>query len=195
MTEVPDAVAFQAQNPSAVGPAPHPDTKAERVMTEEYCLLITSMPTVSFVERLHLNADQVADTVREVRDLLRARGRTQAAWCVDREGDAAVEAELRALGLTDYDDPPLEPSFASMALTRPPDGTVTADVEVRRCMELDDYRAAGRLMVEVTGITGEDRDAMLASMERRQAMEADGRVPMGTYLALLDGQVVGEAQA
>ena len=41
--ELPAGVVFQAKNPSAAGPEPHPDSKAIRVLTDDYCILVTSM--------------------------------------------------------------------------------------------------------------------------------------------------------
>jgi GNAT superfamily N-acetyltransferase len=193
--EIPADVAFQAMNPSAAGPAPHPDSQAVRIMTEAWCVLVTSMPGLTFVERVRTTPEGAAAAVEEVRDVLRAHSRTNAAWCLDTDRQAEVLTELRRLGLTDYEQPPMEPTFAALALATAPAGNGGAEVEVRRAETLEEYLAVGRMASDVFGLTGADRDGMIESMGRRHAMERDGRSHMRQYVAFIDGEMVGEAQS
>jgi GNAT superfamily N-acetyltransferase len=194
LADLPPEVAFQAVNPAAVGPAPFPETGAFRVLTGGYCLLATPMPTVNFVEVLELAADQVAGAVEEVRTLLAERGRHQVAWSVAETDDARLAA-LRAFGMTPYEDAPLEPQFTAMASVWAPPGPQSPDVSVRRVSELEDFLAIAELATSVFGTGPEDSAAFVDSMRRRYRLQQEGRTHMTTYLALIDGQPVGEAQA
>jgi GNAT superfamily N-acetyltransferase len=194
LDEIPPAVAFQAVNPSATGPAPPVETGAVRVLTARYCLFVTPMPTVNFVELLDVAPTAVAETVREVRDLLRTHGRRQAAWSF-ASTDHQLHAALAEHGMTPYLDPPLEPEFAAMAIVRAPLGAPSRDVEVRRAVELADFLVIGELANSVFGMVGEDAAALVEGMRRRHQLQIEGRTQMSTYFALIDGQVVGEAQA
>lgn len=66
-------VAFQALKPAAAGPEPPASSGAERVTSARYCLIVTPMPTLNFVEPLDLPPREATDAVAEVRALLRAR--------------------------------------------------------------------------------------------------------------------------
>ena len=76
-------VVFQALKPSAAGPEPPAGSGAVRLMSPRYCLIVTPMPTLNFVEPLDLPPSEATDAVAEVRALLRARDRHQGAWFVD----------------------------------------------------------------------------------------------------------------
>ena len=193
--EIPAEVAFQAISPSAVGPPPHPDSRAVRTMTEAWCVLVTAMPALTFVERVRTTPEEAATVVEDVRDVLRAHGRTSAAWSLDTVGQADVLTALRAQGLVDYDLPLLEPTFAAMALTTAPSGTGGAHVDVRRAETLEEYLAVGRMASDVFGLTGADREGMIESMGRRHPMERDGRSHMRQYVAFVGSELVGEAQS
>ncbi|MFI5100548.1 MAG: GNAT family N-acetyltransferase [Actinomycetes bacterium] len=187
-------VLFQALHPDAAGPEPPVESGAERVITPRYCLLMTSMPTVSLVEMLELSPAEVPDAVDEVRDLLRARGRAQAAWSVV-SSEAEKYEQLTSMGMTPYTDPPLEPRCACMVLVQAPPGAPSPGVMVREATELADFLAVGELAAAVFGFSGEDRDGFMKAMRVRYELHRKGQTPMSTYVALVDGQVVGEAQA
>lgn len=191
---VPADVALLATHPGAAGPQPRAETGAERLLDGRYCLLVTPMPTVNFVELLDLPANALPEVVAEVRELLRARGRHQAAWSVAASATGLL-AELTAVGMTPYTDPPLEPEFAAMALVRAPAGTAGPGVEVRVASELADFLAVGELGAAVAGLGQDDRAGFLDALRRRYELQRQGRSHMTTYLAFVDGQLVGEAQA
>lgn len=193
--EISSEVAFQAISPSAVGPPPHPDSRAVRTMTEAWCVLVTSVPALTFVERVRTTPEGAAAAIQDVRDVLRAHGRTSAAWCLDTVGQADVLTALRAQGLVDYDLPLLEPTFAAMALVTAPSGTGGAEVDVRRAETLEEYLEVGRMASDIFGLTGSDRDGMIESMGRRHPMERDGRSHMRQYVAFVGGEMVGEGQS
>jgi len=191
---VPADVAFQAINPSAAGPEPPVESGVVRVLTPRFCLLMTPMPTVSFVEAVTVPASEVAPVVAEVRDLLRARQRHQAAWEL-ASSDAEMLAALRGQGMTAYVEPPLEPEYTSMALLQEPLGRPSPEIVVRQAVELEDFLAIGALAEAMLGLSAEDQAGFVESLERRYRLQQEGRATMTGYLALLDGRVVGEAQA
>jgi GNAT superfamily N-acetyltransferase len=191
---IPADVVFLALNPIAAGPEPAPETGAVRVINARYCLFMTPMPTVNFVERVRLAPGQVAAAVSEVRDLLRARGRTQAAWSVD-SASAELYDELAGLAMTPYTDPPLEPRCTCMALVQPPDWSANPRVVVREATELHEFLAVAELSASVFGISEADRDGFMNGLRVRYELHRQGRSHMSTYLAFIDGELVGEAQA
>jgi GNAT superfamily N-acetyltransferase len=191
---VPADVAFQAINPAAAGPEPPVESGVVRVLTPRFCLLMTPMPTVSFVEAVTVPASEVAPVVAEVRDLLRARQRHQAAWEL-ASSDAEMLAALRGQGMTAYVEPPLEPEYTSMALLQEPLGRPSPEIVVRQAVELEDFLAIGVLAEAMLGLSAEDQAGFVESLKRRYRLQQEGRATMTGYLALLDGRVVGEAQA
>jgi predicted GNAT family acetyltransferase len=191
---IPPEVARQAMNPSACGPEPEPDSGARRIVTPSYCLLLTSMPSLTFVEDLAVEAVDAPAVVAEVRGHLRAAGRTQAAWCVPLDR-ADLLAALEAEGMTPYVDPPLGEQFASMALVKPPAGSAGPGVEVREVVALEDFMAFADLAGRSFEMREEDREGYRAALRFRYEQEQRSRSPMRTYLAYVDGEVAGEAQA
>lgn len=192
--DIPPAVAFQATHPGTTGPEPLPETGATRVVDSRYCVLMTPMPMTNFVEILDLATENVADAVSDVRDLLRTHGRRQAAWTVASTW-IEMQDQLTSLGMTPYEDPPLEPSYAAMALVTPPQGPVSEGVLVREAEELADFVAIGELAATLFNIEGEDRTGLIETMKGRYALRAEGRSQINTYLALIDDELVGEAQS
>ncbi len=191
---IPADVVFLALNPVAAGPEPPPETGAVRVIDSRYCLFMTSMPTVNIVERVRLAPGQVGAAVEEVRDLLRVRRRTQAAWAVDA-GSTELYDELAGLAMTPYSDPPLEPRCTCMALVEPPDWSANPRVVVREATDLQDFLAVAELSASVFGISEADRDGFVEGLRVRYELHRQGRSHMSTYLAFIDGELVGEAQA
>jgi GNAT superfamily N-acetyltransferase len=187
-------VVFLALNPVLAGPEPPPETGAVRVINSRYCLFMTPMPTVNFVEQLRLASGQVAVAVGEVRDLLRARGRTQAAWSVDAASPELYD-ELAGLAMTPYTDPPLEPRYTCMALVQPPDWSANPRVVVREATDLDDFLAVAELSASVFGLSEADRDGFVKGFRVRYELHRQGRWHLSTYLAFINGELVGVAQA
>lgn len=187
-------VVFQAMRPAAAGPEPPAGSGAERVMSPRYCLIVTPMPTLNFIEPLDLPPSEASDVVTEARALLRTRGRHQAAWFVDTSPPELHE-RLTLLGMTPYTDPPLEPQSTCMALTRRPTGAPSPDVVVRQAVDRDDFLAVGEMSATIFGVSDADRAGHIESMLARFELQEQGRTMMSTFLALIDGELVGEAQA
>ena len=152
------------------------------------------MPTLNFVEPLDLPPSEATDAVAEVRALLRARDRHQGAWFVDTSAPDLHE-QLTALGMTPYTDAPLEPQSTCMALTRPPNGSPSPEIVVRQAVDEADFLAVGEMSATIFGVTGADRAGLIEGMLARFELQKQGLSKMSTYLALIDGELVGEAQA
>jgi GNAT superfamily N-acetyltransferase len=191
--EISDDVAALARSPFSFSPEPPPEIGARRVLTDRYCAFLTPMPTVSFVEDLRVGPTELADVQAEVRVLLRAAGRAQAAWVVSST-EPEVHDALVGLGMTPYTDPPLEPVSTAMALTERPDWPATPGVEVREAVELEDFLAMGVMAAEHFGMSPADAEAGLQVQRTRYQLVRDGRATMRTFLATLDGELVGAGQ-
>src|SRR4029078_4846560 len=105
---IPELVRRQAEDVSSAMPDPLPELGMRRIMTPRYCLLATPMPSLTFVEALRLNEDELDDTIEAVRATLREMRRSQALWSVGTSARSdGLAGLLAARGMTPYDDPPL----------------------------------------------------------------------------------------
>ncbi len=192
-TAIPPEIAFQARYPGAAGQEPPPESGYLRTVRPGFCLLMTPMPTVNLVEDVSVAPAQVGDAVEEVRGLLRARGRGQAAWVVPASAGALLES-LSAAGMTPYDDPPLGRLSTAMALLHSPAGSASPDVVVREAVDLQDYLDVAALAAVLFEMGHDDSRALAGSLRARHALRQQGRTPMRTYLAFVDGRLVGQGQ-
>jgi len=94
-----------------------------------------------------------------------------------------------------YTDPPMEPECACMGLVRPPLGLAAEGVVVREARELAEFLQVADLAAEVFGMSDEDRAGFVEALRKRYYLCQQGRSNTSTYLAYIDGQLVGEAQA
>jgi GNAT superfamily N-acetyltransferase len=188
LASIPEAVRVLAVEPLASARERPAGTSHERILNDRFCLVLT--PVRSLVERVRVAEADVAATVDEVRQLLRQRERTQAAWFIaptSRPTD--LPAILAGLGFQPYDEPPLEPQYAAMALVQPPLGTPAPGVSVRAVESLEELATATEIAGEAAGMSAQDRMTMRGDTAGRFEMHkrGDGR----TYLAFVDGEPVG----
>jgi GNAT superfamily N-acetyltransferase len=153
----------------------------ERLERDGYTLWLGREPGWNCVQRIRLG--DVAAAVAEVRALLRERGRGPSQW---EFGPSAtppdLEAQLRELGFV----PDVEPRQWMMLLTREPppvDG-----VEARPAQSADELARAFDVMQRAFGHGGSTTDANDAWARRDTARRE-------TFVALLDGEIVGAATA
>ena len=136
--------------------------------------------------RLHVKADEVPSLVREVHALEPGAG---FAWVL-AEPPADVVAALREAGCRDP-DPPLEPTFTSLASEREP--PAIDGVEVRRIATFEEHLTGLEIMLASDTWTEEgaarQRAEAPATYERRRTR------PGGEWLAFLDGRAVAWAGA
>ena len=66
---------------------------------------------------------------------------------------------------------------------------------VREATELAEFLQVAELAADVFGMSDEDRAGFVEAMRKRYYLRQQGRSNTSTYLAYIDGQLVGEAQA
>jgi GNAT superfamily N-acetyltransferase len=170
----------------------------ELIRNERYCLFLTPMPSTNFVQRIRVEAEALQSTVEEVCELLRSRGRNQAAWTIDSGATpAGLEERLLALEMVPYDEPPLEYTAAAMAIVTRPSGSAPAGIEAR---EVRDHEEIDQLVdveqATIDGLTRSDLDGMRASAHAMLDLRLTGNTNVVRfYLARRDGEPVGAARA
>jgi GNAT superfamily N-acetyltransferase len=194
MHRIPDRIAFQAMWPSTSGPEPPPSSGARRERRSDWTLAMMPMPTVNFVEAHGVTPDNVDQARAEIWELLRDRGRRQAAWAVSN--GSLLHAALQERGLEPYTDAPLEHVQSALALVQPPRGRTNPDVEVREVRSSAEHEAFADLAVRIFHMSDEDGSAFRAAVLGRYDATQEGRPsPSRMYLAWLDGSPVGQGQA
>ena len=194
---IPRDVRFQAENMFAVMPEPPQELPAELIRNDRYCLFVSQMPSMNVVERIRVDAGALQSTVEEVCELLRARGRTQAAWTID-SGAApdGLEARLMALGMVPYDEPPLEYTASAMAIVTRPSGSAPDGIVAREVRDHDEVDQLIDVEQAAVGLTPSDLDGLRASAHVMFDLRLAGHASaMRFYLARRDGEPVGAARA
>jgi hypothetical protein len=190
---IPEHIRFAACHPNAVLPEPAPETGGVMVRQPSWVLLMTPMPTVSFVDPFGIDADDVPAVVREVRALLATHDRHQSAWTADA-GSPLHEA-LVGEGMTPYTDPPLGPAESCMATVQPPSVAPADGVVVTVASTSDEHRRGADLVADIFDMGPQDRAGLQESWQVRHRLDEEG-VPTGySYLAFLDGELVGVSNA
>jgi GNAT superfamily N-acetyltransferase len=194
---VPAAVRNLAECPLAYGPGPPPGSGRERILDVRYCAYFVPAPPLSAVERVRVAADEVERTVEEVRGLLRERGHDRAAWFVGPSSEPANLAEqLAALGMTPCDEPPLEPRYRAMVLMWPPSGGDVSGIDAHPVASESELVAATRVVIDSFGLDPAHQESRIRTARAawRQSQELPD-YPYRTYVAVVDGEVVGSAIA
>jgi len=138
--------------------------------------------------------DAIEHTIAEARSLLADYGKTQAAWMVPEAASPAGLADrLRGLGMVPYDEPPLEPRFAAMAVVTPTEPGPPG-VEARLARTFEEFQAGNRLAVDAFEVSADDRRAFEAQEQLMWDLESDGG-DFRTFVALSCGSVVGCSSA
>jgi GNAT superfamily N-acetyltransferase len=157
------------------------------VRGEHAVVALGPSPALTIVDGVRADGD-VAAALEEVREVVRADGRTAAVWAVgplSEPGD--VGEQLIALGLVPNEVPPFAPEGTALALTRPPDLERPADVVARPA---DDVTEAFRLLARTNGlpepVIDEWAAAFTAGFEPERA---------SVYVAELGGEPVAAATA
>jgi GNAT superfamily N-acetyltransferase len=131
----------------------------------------------------------VADVLAEVREAVRGRGVSRVEWWVGPDVDPPdLAASLRALGLSDHEDPRVK----AMALLEEPPAAEEA-VTARPVRSLEELRLASEIGADVFGLEGPRREALLGGAREEWEMRE------GTYsrvfLAFHGEQAVGAARS
>jgi hypothetical protein len=194
---IPADVRFQAENMFALMPEPPRELlPVELICNERYYLFLSPMPSANMVGRIRVEEDALRSTVDEVCELLRLRSRTQAAWNIDSGATpAALEESLLAFGMVPYDEPPLEPTSAAMALVTPPSGSTSEGIEAREVRDHEEVDQFIDVEQSAVGLTRADSDGMRTAAHVLFDLRLGGAEVMRLYLARRDGEPVGAARA
>jgi hypothetical protein len=163
----------------------------ERVVDERYVVWFGpwDTPWATVVQRLRLPEDGLDEAVAEIRDVVRARGRTACTWEVAGSATPSdVRERLLALGCV----PDREPYAVGMALHAPPDWPPSPGVTARRVESLEELRTATRIAAAGFGTPPDELEEMLADAPQRWSSQGERGA---TYLAWVDGEPAAQAYA
>jgi GNAT superfamily N-acetyltransferase len=150
------------------------------------------MPQV--VEPRSIGPDDVEVAVIDSRALVRKHGATVLAWWTGVD-HPWLAPQLEALGLRNEDASGFEAVENAMALVEPPvaTGLPATDVQITQVTTIEDYAAATRVRFDAFGVIEQLRAEAEAGMADRFAEHNDPRNPVRSFIASIDGQVVGAA--
>jgi GNAT superfamily N-acetyltransferase len=193
--ELPGPVRDLAERPIAMGPPAPPESPFERLLLPTHAVLVLPGPGGLHVEPGDLGTYAVERLVDDVRTLARERGKSRVAWTVAPSArPPELAAQLLRCGLRPYAEPPFEPAFAAMVLLEAPE-PAPQDVVARAVETFEEFHLANHLAEDVFEVPEEDRKAFEAHDRLLFDLEASGRLPVRTYAAFLDGEIVGSAGA
>ena len=182
-----------AESPAAWGEV-GPETGMTRILTDRYCLLLGPVPSFTSVSQLRLDPDTVSETLAEVRAHVAAHEHREAMWWV---GPSATPGDLtdrlQAHGLVPDDRPGSGSHATAMVLVAEPPAPPD-DIVARRVESFDEFLAARRVVDAAFQVPeGEVKEHEAVAAES-YARELAGSAPR-TYVALLDGEIVGDGRA
>ena len=187
---IPDAVVRAAIFPDLDLPVPPPEHPFERIDREGYSLGFLRGATFGFVSVRALAPDDVERTLADTRAFFVERGIGRGAWMIPESAFPGGLAEtLRARGLVPYEEPPLEPRFAAMAMVEPPPAGPD-DVEARPVRTFEEFQAGARVQDDAFDMSEEDRAAFEAQEQVMWRIESEGS-PFRSFIAVIDDEVVG----
>jgi hypothetical protein len=167
-----------AEYPNSFGPL---GPKDERIETDRYTLCMGSGRSWNTVQRQRLRADQVDDTLSEVRSLLRERGRESTQWEV---GSSATPPDLveRLLerGLVRDKEPY---AVALVLTTEPPPGP--PELRARRVETFEEYAAANMVQWEAFEMSEAEIEENRPLLEERWSETVNVM-----HAVWLDGEIV-----
>ena len=172
-------------------PEPPPEHPYRQVRRDGYMVGLFPGQTFGTVSVRSIGAAAVRETVQEVRRLLAEDGKSRGAWMVaDAASPAGLAERLKECGMVPFEEPPLEPRFAAMALVAPPEGD--SAIEARPPQTFEEFQASARVGFDVFGIGDEDRAAVEAQGRRLWELQQQG-IALRSFVALVDGEVIGGA--
>jgi GNAT superfamily N-acetyltransferase len=182
-----------AEDPGAWGNI-EPSSGLTRILTDRYCILLGPVPSFTSVSRLRLDAENLSETLAEVRAHVADHEHREAMWWI---GSSATPSDLgdrlQAHGLVPDNRPGSEPHATVMVLsTEPPDPP--AGVVARRVADFEEFLLAGRIADAAFEAPEEDAKAYEAIAAESFARERAGHTPR-TYLAFLEGEAAGVGRA
>jgi GNAT superfamily N-acetyltransferase len=164
---------------------------SRRHFAPRFTILFSPSPSQSSTSRIRATADDLDDTIAEVRRVVRGAGFTRNVWHVGPScRPEGLAARLVERGFVPATRPPYEPTATAMVLAKAPaHAAANAGIEVRPCRNVDEYREAIRIAMEAFNETPEDAAGWYEAVPALWAAH-DG-VSRYTHLAFLDGRAVG----
>jgi GNAT superfamily N-acetyltransferase len=191
---LPDPIRQAALFPDNDLPDPPPGHPFQLLRHDGYTIGVFAGMTHGSVVVEAVAPEKIEHVVEEARALLAEHGKTRGAWMVSEAASPADLGErLRSLGMVPFDEPPLEPRFASMALVSPPDPG-PPEIEARLAHTFEDFKAGRAVANDAFELSENDRaahethDRLLWDLEQSSG---DFR----TFVAAIDGEIVGNAAA
>ena len=184
-----EAILRFAEEPDYEGPEPSPPGR--RFIRPNFTLVLSPAPTQSTLSRVRTTAAELDATIAEVRAILREYGYVACGWHL---GPSCQPLDLAKLlgerGFVPASEPPFEPHFTAMALTRPPpEGASGPGVEARLVQSLDEYVRALRAGLESIG---ESADAIAKWVDAAPGMwEGEMGIAKMAHVAFADGHIAG----
>jgi hypothetical protein len=167
---------------------------SEWIEGDGYTLVCGATPTMNLVEQIRCTGESLDRAIVEVRIALAERERTWVQWLL-APSSTPVDAEdrLRAAGLVPGTGVPYEYRSAALALVTEPPGA-PAGVAVRELVTADEMTAGVDVQFRAFGIDG-TRRAAEAPAHPASWLEASARGAVGTFGAMIDGELAGVARA
>jgi len=164
---------------------------ARRHIAPRFTVLFSPSPSQSTTSRLRATADDLDDTIAEVRRVVRGAGYTRNVWLVGPScRPEGIGESLLERGFVPATRPPFEPASTAMALSKPPViAAASAGIEVRLARDVDEYRRAIQIAMEAFNESPEDAAGWLEAVP--SLWEAHDGVNTFTHVAFLDGRPVG----
>jgi GNAT superfamily N-acetyltransferase len=163
---------------------------ARRHIASRFTVVFSPSNAQSATSRVRVGAEDLDDTIAEVRRVVRETGYVRNVWTVGPScRPEGLAGRLRERGFAPATRPPYEPTVTAMALSRPPAFGASTAVEVRLARDVDEYRHAIRIAMEVFNETPEGAAGWLEAVPSLWAAH-DG-VHLFTVLAFMDGRPVG----
>ena len=166
-----------AEYPNSFGPLAQGD---ERIETDRYTLCVGAGSTWNTVQRQRFSLEQVDEVLAEVREALRARGRTQTQWEVGSSAPPGLVDALLGRGLV----PDKDPYAVALVLTRAP-RAVRPIFTARRIETLAELEASARVQWEAFGATPQEIEEA-----RRLLPERFRESPHLRHSVWLEGEIV-----
>ncbi len=181
-----------AEDPAAYGEI-RPESGLTRVLTDSYCVLLGPVTSFTLVMRLRLEAEHVAETISEIRQVISEHGHRGANWWVGSSSTPSDLADrLQAHGFVPDERPGWEPHATALVLANEP--PTVAGVEARRVESYEEYRLGAEISHTAFGSSDEQRTEWETIAEARFEAERAGYAPR-SYIAYVDGRAVGSAAA
>jgi hypothetical protein len=166
-----------AEYPNSFGPLAPGD---ERIETDRYTLCAGAGSTWNTVQRQRFPLEEVDEVLAEVREALRARGRTQTQWEVGSSAPAGLVDALLERGLV----PDKDPYAVALVLTHEPPA-IGPGFTARRIETLEELAASARIQWEAFGATPREIEEA-----RRLLPERFRDSPHLRHSVWLDGEIV-----